>query len=134
MRGANSIHRMRVLLAIALLSSPAMADPAPNSGSDTGTPTVSNSGNGATDPNSATERWQPYTPADLGGFSGIIIVPKPTQDALPHPRGMVIAPPETGDRMANALAVPGTCGLCSFWQQLEDGLGTLWRALQSPQS
>ena len=103
-----------------------MADPTPGSGSDTGTPKAPNAGNGATDARPATERQQPHTSADPDGFSGIILVPKPMQDALPYPRGMVIAPPETGDRMATGLTRP------SLWQRIGDGLGALWRALQSP--
>lgn len=35
-----------------------------------------------------------------------VIVPPLLADARAWPRGMVIAPPETGDRMPNALAAP----------------------------
>ncbi len=39
---------------------------------------------------------------------GRIIVPGPFADAAPWPRGMVIAPPETGDRMAfGVVPAPG---------------------------
>jgi hypothetical protein len=112
---------MRALLAIAFLSPLAMADPAPGVGAG--------SGAAAAVARSATERWQPYTPADHGGFSGIVIVPKPTQDALPYPRGMVLSPPDTGDRMANVLTRPWTWSTRSLWQRLGDGAGAIWQAL-----
>ena len=128
---------MRALLAITLLSSSVLADPVPNAGSTTGTPTAFRSGNssgsggGATVEITAAKQWQPYTPADHGGFSGIVIVPKPTQDALPYPRGMVIAPPEIGDPMPNLFARSWTWALRSLWQQLGAGVGALLGKLQS---
>jgi hypothetical protein len=45
---------------------------------------------------------------------------------------MVIAPPDVGDRMPNLLARPWAWGSRSLWQRLEDGLGAVWNALQSP--
>jgi len=129
---------MRALLAIGLLSSSVMADPTTNPSSDPGTSIVSRSGNasgsgsGATGAHAAANQWQPYVPEDHGGFSGIVIMPKPTQDALPYPRGMVIAPPEIGDRMPNLFAKPWTWALRSLWQRFGDGVGALWNALGSP--
>jgi hypothetical protein len=115
---------MRALLAIAFLASPVLADPAtPASGSagaGTGSALVIRDG----------ERADP--PAEHGGDPGIIITPRPTADAQPYPRGMVIAPPDVGDRMANLVARPWAWGSRSLWQRLEDELGALWNALQSP--
>jgi hypothetical protein len=112
---------MRALLAIAFVGTSAIADPAPGVGSGTGS--------AAAVEIAAPEPWQPYTPADHGGFSGIVIVPRPMQDALPYPRGMVIEPPETGDRMANVLTRPWTWSMRSLWQRLGDGASALWGAV-----
>jgi hypothetical protein len=111
---------MRALLATLLLSSWAMADPAPAVGSGTGSAVAAIA---------APEQWQPYTPADHGGFSGIVIVPKPMQDDQLYPRGMVIVPPDTGDRMANVLTRPWTWSTRSLWQRLGDGIGAIWSAI-----
>lgn len=120
---------MRALLAIAFLSRAAMADP--NAGSGMGAGTTPGAGSGAaTGSAAAAEQWQPYTPADHGGFSGIVIVPEPTRDALPYPRGMVIAPPDIGDRMANVLTRPWSWSSRSWWQRFTGGLGAIWDALQ----
>jgi hypothetical protein len=116
---------MRVLLAIVFLASPALADPVtPASGSAT------EAGTGSA--LVTRDRERPEPPAERGGDLGFIIVPKPITDAQPYPRGMVIAPPDVGDRMANLVASPWTWGSRSLWQRLEDGLGALWNALQSP--
>jgi hypothetical protein len=116
---------MRALLAIAFLASPALADPAtPASGSAT---------EAATGSALVTHgREYPEPPAERGGDPGFVIAPRPTADAQPYPRGMVIATPDVGDRMANQVAPPWTRGSRSLWQRLEDGLGALKRALQSP--
>jgi hypothetical protein len=90
---------MRALLAVMWWSASALADPAPGTGSAAGP---------AAPVTAAREQAPHYDPADHGGFSGIVIVPAPIQDALPYPRGMVVAPPDTGDRMANVLTRPWT--------------------------
>jgi hypothetical protein len=111
---------MRALLVIAALSSSMMADPVstsdpvPARAAVRGTPGSAFAG----------EPWHAYVPADRGGFSGIVIAPTPIPDALPYPRGLVIAPPEIGDRMGNVLTRP-------WWRRLGDGLDTIWNALQS---
>jgi hypothetical protein len=121
---------MRALLAIVFLSSSAMADPVPAVGSGRGSAAGSAAVAPAAPAIAALGQWQPYTPADHGGFSGIVIVPEPTQDALPYPRGMVIAPPDVGDRMANVLTRPWSWSTRSLWQRLGDGAGAIWNALK----
>jgi len=113
---------MRALLAVMWLSASALADPGSGSGSN------SAAGSAALAPASR-ESGPHYDPADHGGFSGIVIVPAPIQDALPYPRGMVVAPPDTGDRMANVLTRPWTWSTRSLWQRLGDGASAIWDAL-----
>lgn len=115
---------MRALLAMAFLSSSAVAEPVPGVGSGTGS-----AAGPAVPATTAREQGSHYDPADHGGFSGIVIVPAPMPDALPYPRGMVIAPPDTGDRMANVLTRPWTWSTRSLWQRLGDGAGAIWSAL-----
>ena len=122
-RGAG-IHDMRALLAIAFLTSPVLADPAAPAAGSVAAPA------GSAIVIRDRERADP--PAPRGGDPGLVIVPAPTTDAQPYPRGMVIAPPAVGDRMANLVARPWTWGSQSLWQRLEDGLSELWNALQSP--
>jgi hypothetical protein len=122
---AGSIHVMRALLLLALWSSPAGADRGPRPTSTTAaTP----------GPALATLERQPTHAATNatthGGFSGVIITPPPIADALPYPRGMVIAPPDTGDRM-NLFVAPWASSPRALWQYVEGGLDTLWSALHS---
>ena len=119
---------MRALLAIAVLSSSVMADPVPGSSTSTGPARGADSG--AAGVPSASAPWQAYQPANPGSFSGTVIAPGPMQDALPHPRGMVIAPPEVGDRMGNVLTGAWPWALRPFWQWLDHGLGAIWNAVQ----
>jgi hypothetical protein len=117
---------MRALLAIAFLSSSAMADPAPGPSPSP----VRGPESGVAAPVPSPDRWQAYQPADQGGFSGIVVVPKPMQDALPYPRGMVITPPDTGDRMGNALTSPWAWASRSLWQRFGEGIDAIWSVLQ----
>jgi hypothetical protein len=118
---------MRALLAIAFVTSSAMADPAnPTS------PPVAGAGSGSAIATLDLERPHPDTSADRGGDPSIIIVPTPMADAQHYPRGMVIAPPDIGDRMANQLPSPLAWTSRSLWQRLEDGLGAAWNALRPP--
>lgn len=126
-RDATAVsHGMRALLAITFLTSSAMADPANPAPGSVGT------GNGSAIATLDLERPRPDTSADRGGDPGILVVPEPVADAQPYPRGMVIAPPEVGDRMAIALARPWLWSSRSLWQRLEDSVGAVWNALQSP--
>lgn len=113
---------MRALLLLALWSSPAGADPP--------RPDVTVAAPG---PALATLEHQPTrsptTATSQGGFSGIIITPPALADARPYPGGMVIAPPDTGDRM-NAFIAPWALDPQALWQHVTRGLGTLWDALQ----
>ena len=120
---------MRIVIAILWLTSTAIAEPGRGSGSggEAPAPTVA----APASPSSARERWQPYTPAEQGGFSGIVIVPPATRDARPYPRGMVIDPPDVGDAMANALVKPWTWSSRPLWQRLGDGLRALWEGVQT---
>jgi hypothetical protein len=118
------IRGMRAFLAVVLVSSSALAEPAPGVGTGAG----SAAGPAALG-TAAREQGSHYDPADRGGYSGIVIVPAPMPDALPYPRGMVVAPPDTGDRMANVLTRPWTWSTRSLWQRLGDGAGALWDAL-----
>jgi hypothetical protein len=58
-----------------------------------------------------------------------IIVPAPMTDALPYPRGMVIAPPDVGDRMV-LIRPPPAWG--SLWWRIERVVDAIWSALQPP--
>lgn len=102
------------------LSASALAAPAPGTGSAAGSAALATI---------AREQAPHYDPADHGGYSGIVIVPPPIQDALPYPRGMVVAPPDTGDRIANVLTRPWTWSSRSLWQRIGDGASALWNAL-----
>ena len=117
---------MRIVLAMLLIGSPAAADPESGSATKELPPITIQGiplghGTGGEQPPTADPR-----------FSGIIIPPQPMADMLPWPRGMVIAPPDIGDRMPNLLLRPWTWGSRSLWQRFGDGLGALWDALQSP--
>jgi hypothetical protein len=115
---------MRALLVLALWGSPAGADPAARPDATTAAPTG---------PALATFERQPMrsttTPTHLGGFSGLVITPPPIADALPYPGGMVIAPPDTGDRM-NGFIAPWALNPQALWQHVTRGLGTIWDVLQ----
>jgi hypothetical protein len=97
---------MRALLVIAALTSSALAEPKPLARAEL---------------ESRPLELEPPTKDSVNG----IIVPAPHPDARPYPRGMVIAPPATGDRMAN-LAEPWWLSLArSWWQQLSEGIAQL---------
>jgi hypothetical protein len=119
---------MRIIIAMLWLTSSAIAEPGRGSaaGGEARTPTLAAPGS----PGNAREPSQPYTPADRGGFSGIVIVPPATTDARPYPRGMVIEPPDVGDSMANELVKPWTWSSRSLWQRFGDGLRALWDQAQ----
>jgi hypothetical protein len=123
------MESMRILLALLWLTSSAIAEPSrgPHSGEEAPAPTVpapDSAGN-------ARAPWRPYTPPDRGGFSSAVIVPPETRDALPHPRGMVIDPPNVGDSMAGASVKPRTWSMPSLWQRFEDGLQAVWNQLRA---
>ncbi len=100
---------MRALLAVALLTGSARADePAP-------------------------ELVRPPA-TDPSGFTGEVIAPpKDFADARPWPRGMVITPPDPGDRMPNLLLQPWRWPSRGLWQRLEDAALGVIDALTSPQ-
>jgi hypothetical protein len=102
---------MRALLVIALLCSPALAEPKPSTaGSAT-----------RTEPEARLPDIERPTQDTVNG----IIVPAPHPDARPYPRGMVIAPPATGDRMANLTEPWWLSTARSWWQQLSAGIAQL---------
>jgi hypothetical protein len=120
---------MRILFALLWLTSSAIAEPSRGSSAvgEAPMPTAAAPGPAG----DASAQWQPYTPADRGGFSGVVIVPTETPDALPHPRGMVIDPPKVGDFMAGAQVKPPIWSMPSLWQRFEGGLRTVWNELRA---
>jgi hypothetical protein len=123
------MESMRILLALLWLTSSAIADPgrSSRSGEEAPAPTVPAPGPAGNEG----AQWQPYTPADRGGFSGVVIVPPETPDALPHPRGMVIDPPKVGDSMAGARVKPRTWSMPSLWQRFGNELREVWNELRA---
>ena len=122
---------MRALLLLALASSAAMADPAAQ-------PAPVRESGPATSAGSAAERRGSVATIELrpnglttnpDGYTGIVITPRPHPDARPYPHGMVISPPDTGDRM-NVLVPPWAWSPRGLWQRFEHELGTIWDALQ----
>lgn len=62
-------------------------------------------------------------PAMGGGWSaGMVIDPGPLADAQPYPRGMVIAPPDPGDRMVIPPGERGLPGPQNLAERLVHGL------------
>jgi hypothetical protein len=112
---------MRALFAITVLASAMLSAPAGISGAGPGTEIATG----------MREPPQLVRPAPGSGDRGSVIEPPPIADAQPYPRGMVIAPPEVGDRMN--LADPSLAASArSLWRRLESGIGAAWRALQPP--
>jgi hypothetical protein len=114
---------MRGLFAIVLLASPALADP---TAQPSGSPVAAAGGSAA----AASEREHPDLPRHRAGDPGFVIAPPEMTDAQPYPRGMVIAPPGTGDRMADPASRPWAWGAGSPWQRFEASVGALWNTLR----
>ena len=123
---------MRALLAVlvAMVSSVATADPTPKPGSAETRQPARGSSEHATastaEARQAKVNPSPCTP----GMACVIIDPGPFVDAQPYPRGMVIAPPATGDRMLIPLEPWWKSIPRALWQHLDKDLATIWSALQ----
>lgn len=107
---------MRVLLFIAVLSSSAIADSAAPKDQV---------------PSAAEGTARVHGDRPAGAAAGVI-VPPAIPDAQPYPRGMVIAPPYTGDWMLNPAISPWLLLTRSLWHGLGEAFAQLHGAALPP--
>jgi hypothetical protein len=123
---------MRALLAVvvAMVSSSATADPTPKPGPVEARQPARGSAEHAV-ASTAEARQARVNPSPCApGMACVIIDPGPFVDARPYPRGMVIAPPETGDRMLIPLEPWWQSMPRALWQRLGKNLAVIWSSLQ----
>jgi len=124
---------MRALLAVvvAVVTSSAAADPIPRKPDPAeALRPQARSSEGAVASTADAARTQANPSRCSPGMACVIIDPGPFADARPYPRGMVIAPPDTGDRMANPLEPWWRSMSRELWQRLDHGLAALRGSLQ----
>ncbi|MEO7734766.1 MAG: hypothetical protein ABIY55_27675 [Kofleriaceae bacterium] len=108
---APGLHSMRALLAMVLvvvvaISRPEAAEPAAGSAATAAPSTISELDHG-----------------------GEIVVPRPAADARRYPRGMVIEPPDVGDRMV-LITGPWAWDIHSLVERVQRVFTATWSALQ----